>query len=117
MWHWSNSYLPGPTSDEESPSCPTVPEMRFAKGLGCVETLRGKDLNAIQVARRPSGLNFKVATLYPAERIEALAKCYVPDFALRINDNDATLEFVSDIEDSVTVRLNDEERRRLERAV
>ena len=33
------------------------------------------------------------------------------------DDNDVTLEFVSDIEDSVTVRLNDEERRRLERAI
>ena len=33
------------------------------------------------------------------------------------DDNDAMLEFVSDIEDPVTVRLNDEERRRLERAI
>jgi hypothetical protein len=43
-----------------------------------------KHLNAIQVTRRPSGLNLKVATLYPAERIETFAKCYVIDFALRI---------------------------------
>jgi hypothetical protein len=33
------------------------------------------------------------------------------------DDNDTTLEFVSDTEDPVTVRLNDEERRRLERAI
>ena len=33
------------------------------------------------------------------------------------DDNDATLEFVSDTEDPVTVRLKDEELRRLERAI
>src|ERR1700733_3838410 len=43
-----------------------------------------KHLDAIQITRRPSGLNLKVATLYPAERTESLAECYVKDFALRI---------------------------------
>ena len=33
------------------------------------------------------------------------------------DDNDVTLEFVSDIEDSVTIRLSDEERRRLEQTI
>ena len=33
------------------------------------------------------------------------------------DDNDATLGFVSDTEDPVTVRLKDEELRRLERAI
>ena len=43
-----------------------------------------KGLSAIQVARRPSSLNFKVATIHPTELAEALAKCNLPDFALRI---------------------------------
>jgi len=33
------------------------------------------------------------------------------------NDNDTTLEFVSDNEDPITVTLNDDERRQLERAI
>ena len=54
-----------------------------SSGLSAVNSFA----NTLTRSRSPAahrGCILKVTTLYPAERIEALAKCYVPDFCLRI---------------------------------
>ena len=61
----------------------------------------------------------EVDVSWSSDRDAIIVHCLDKTFTHEIlsDDNDVTLEFVSDIEDPVTVRLNDEERRRLERAI
>ena len=65
------------------------------------------------------GVSHEVDVSWSSDSDVIIVRCTDKTFTHEIlsDDNDAMLEFVSDIEDPVTVRLNDEERRRLERAI
>jgi hypothetical protein len=94
--------------------------------LGTAQT--NKKMNAIDIYRQAIKRTF--ANLYDESPDEVdvtwgnaddtiTAHCSHKTFTHEIlsNDNDTTLEFVSDNEDPITVTLNDDERRQLERAI